>query len=249
MQFAFTDRWQFFEIPTFAIGYRYVRLFFENGFTVGYNYKISEVEFFQYNSGKRADTSPKFPICLPPGGTLTYDGTRFTCTCGFGYSGAVCEQSPSLSRIEPLIVEKLYGAKAVDDSGSIDSESDFTKASDGTLETGWDPRWDVSGDVYIVFDMLFPSHVTGFATCGRRYAFSTLIFEYGPSHSGPWSVAFETTNMYDRWEWQYFSVTMPEPMQYIRLKVSGLGVFHHPSHYGGLLEVEFFKPSSQLRIV
>ena len=52
IQFFGTDRWQFFEIPTFAIGYRYARLFVVDSYA-SYNVRISEVEFCQHVVGTR----------------------------------------------------------------------------------------------------------------------------------------------------------------------------------------------------
>jgi len=48
-----TDKWQIFDIPTFAIGYRYYRLYVVDSYVSGYNARISEIEFFQNNIGTR----------------------------------------------------------------------------------------------------------------------------------------------------------------------------------------------------
>ena len=48
-------------------------------------------------AGKLVQTPP---ICLPPGGSLSYNGTHYTCVCMLKYSGVQCEVPPSISRTE-----------------------------------------------------------------------------------------------------------------------------------------------------
>jgi len=61
-----TDRWQLFDIPIFAIGYRYFRLYVVNSYVTGYAAKLSEIEFFQHDIGTRI--SPAFDRSSLPRG-------------------------------------------------------------------------------------------------------------------------------------------------------------------------------------
>ena len=180
-------------------------------------------------------------ICKPPGGFLAYDGANFHCTCGFGYSGAQCDTPPSISKLEPTTVSKIFAAEPILDSGSSDSDHDLTKSADQDTSTGWKPDWQGVAEIFIVFNLQQPVEVKGLSVCaGGSHGITGFTFSYDPNHSGsgPWTEAF--TSDINR-ACHYSEVSLPQQVQYIRL--GRIQMQLETTRYWGWNEVEFFEPN------
>ena len=132
IQFFGTDRWQFFEIPTFAIGYRYARLFVVGSYVSGYNARISEVEFFQNVVGTRV--SPAVHKSSLPRGAVA--GVSATDQCSVDSSN---RQTYGCSRLSVWpVVAKNQDAWGCD-AGSVTYTSYYGHHADRVCECadGW----------------------------------------------------------------------------------------------------------------
>ena len=117
--------WQYFSVPI-STATRYGRLYVTSNHGHGSRILLSEVEFFQKNSGTRADPAPYDRVDPPPGTVKGYcklyrDGNGATCMYGSAYqwpglcSGTTCSCDQGYTKLDVSERSPYYYSLCVKD--------------------------------------------------------------------------------------------------------------------------------------
>lgn len=183
------------------------------------------------------------PLCLPPSGILTHDGSRYVCSCDKGFSGVACEVGPSLSGLESVNESKIVGARAIADSGHNASHP-FAASMDNSTAGYWESS--ASVDQYLDIDLQATWDISSLSIKSTGRDANTpdeCTLLVGAAHSGPW-LQVTPFRMVVQTDWQYFKLGHTTATRYVRIFFENT---HTPSDAASrvrVAEVEIFRPNT-----